>query len=72
MRWKIRKCINCGAYTLQEICPYCGNKTKIPHPPRFSPVDKYGKYRRLLKLEAEIYYLEKDLEQSNSENNRQK
>jgi rRNA maturation protein Nop10 len=24
-----------------------------PHPPRYSPIDKYGKYRRLAKRKAE-------------------
>ncbi|NPA85827.1 MAG: RNA-protein complex protein Nop10 [bacterium] len=55
MRWRLRKCTACGAYTLLEQCPYCGGKTKIAHPPRFSPIDRYGKYRRLLKLEVEKY-----------------
>jgi H/ACA ribonucleoprotein complex subunit 3 len=28
-----------------ELCPYCGGKVKIPHPAKFSPDDKYIKYR---------------------------
>ena len=46
---KIRKCPRCGMYTLKERCPSCGSKTTSPHPPRFSPHDPYGKYRRQLK-----------------------
>jgi H/ACA ribonucleoprotein complex subunit 3 len=46
---KIRKCDNCGRYTLKDICPKCSKKTKNPHPPKFSPEDKYGKYRRIAK-----------------------
>ncbi len=51
MRFHIKKCPNCGQYTLKEVCPICGEKTKVAHPPRFSPEDPYGKYRRRLKRE---------------------
>ncbi len=47
---KIRKCKKCGRYTLKERCPECGAETVSAHPPRFSPEDKYGKYRRLIKF----------------------
>jgi len=47
----IKKCPKCGTYTLKETCPKCGEPTKTPHPPKFSPQDKYGKYRRMAKLE---------------------
>jgi len=54
---KLRKCVQCGRYTLkQDKCPYCGGPLKNPHPPRFSPEDRYGKYRRMLK-----YKLNKNL-----------
>jgi H/ACA ribonucleoprotein complex subunit 3 len=46
---KIRKCLKCKIYTLKETCPKCGSRTESAHPPRFSPEDKYGKYRRMLK-----------------------
>ncbi|EHP89692.1 RNA-protein complex protein Nop10 [Methanotorris formicicus] len=46
---RIRKCLKCGRYTLKEFCPNCGEKTIIPKPPKFSPEDRYGKYRRMLK-----------------------
>ncbi|MEM0371093.1 MAG: RNA-protein complex protein Nop10 [Ignisphaera sp.] len=45
MKWKIRKCLNCKTYTLKDLCPKCGAKTYTPHPPRFSPEDKYVEYR---------------------------
>ncbi len=41
----MRKCKTCGIYTFQEICPICGRPTVSPHPPRFSPEDKFWKYR---------------------------
>ena len=47
----LRRCRNCGRYTLRkDKCPYCGGELEIPHPPRFSPEDKYGKYRLLMKI----------------------
>ncbi|MEM5773180.1 MAG: RNA-protein complex protein Nop10 [Candidatus Aenigmatarchaeota archaeon] len=48
---KIRKCLNCKTYTFKENCPKCGNKTIFPHPPKFSPQDKFGEYRRKALLE---------------------
>ena len=48
----LRKCAECGRYTLKtDVCPYCGGKLTMPYPQRFSPVDKYGDYRRRYKIE---------------------
>jgi len=53
MVWLLRKCGQCSKYTLnQEKCPYCGGKVRIPHPAKFSPQDKYAKYRRAMKMEV--------------------
>ncbi|MEM0128391.1 MAG: nucleolar RNA-binding Nop10p family protein [Thermoplasmatales archaeon] len=30
---------------MQSTCPVCGSKTVSSLPPRFSPQDKFGKYR---------------------------
>ncbi|WP_456371287.1 RNA-protein complex protein Nop10 [Geoglobus sp.] len=49
MKSRIRKCCDCGRYTLRESCPECGGKTYMPIPPRFSPEDPYGRYRRMLR-----------------------
>lgn len=49
---KMRKCKSCGAYTFKETCPNCGGGTTSPHPSRFSPLDPYGKYRRILKKQV--------------------
>ncbi|MFP3228115.1 MAG: RNA-protein complex protein Nop10 [Caldisphaera sp.] len=50
MRWLMRRCINCKRYTLnQDKCPYCGGSLRVPHPPKFSPSDKYVEYRYKLK-----------------------
>ncbi|HDN81394.1 MAG: RNA-protein complex protein Nop10 [Methanomicrobia archaeon] len=47
---KIRKCFSCGTYTFKQECPKCHSQTYYPKPPKFSLEDKYGKYRRKLKL----------------------
>lgn len=47
----LKVCKKCMAYTLKVECPACGSPTSNPHPPRFSPQDTYGRYRRRLKLE---------------------
>jgi H/ACA ribonucleoprotein complex subunit 3 len=44
----LRICRGCGRYTFREKCPECGAETRTPHPARFDPGDRYGKYRRLL------------------------
>lgn len=41
MKAKIRKCVKCEKYTLKDVCPYCGEKTRIAHPAKFSPDDPY-------------------------------
>jgi len=45
MKHLIRRCIKCGRYTLKDKCPLCGSETIDPHPPRFSPEDRYVAYR---------------------------
>jgi H/ACA ribonucleoprotein complex subunit 3 len=55
MKVLMRKCGKCGRYTLKETCPACGNKTFMPVPPRFSPEDPYGKYRRKLRKEVGFF-----------------
>jgi H/ACA ribonucleoprotein complex subunit 3 len=49
MSGHIRYCSNDQIYTLSAVCPVCGNPTASAHPARFSPEDKYGKYRRMAK-----------------------
>jgi len=45
------KCAECGRYTLSEKCPSCGGKTVTVHPARYSPDDKYARYRSPLAYE---------------------
>ena len=44
----LRRCRGCGRYSLREACPGCGGATAVPHPARYSPEDRYAKYRRAL------------------------
>jgi H/ACA ribonucleoprotein complex subunit 3 len=52
--WLLRKCEKCGQYTLNVVgCPHCGGNVRTPHPPKFSPADKYLKYRMAMKRESQ-------------------
>jgi H/ACA ribonucleoprotein complex subunit 3 len=42
-------CKNCKDYTLDSICKKCNENTISKYPPRFSPQDRFGEYRRKLK-----------------------
>ncbi len=42
-------CKKCKVYTLEKKCKSCESKTIIKHPPRYSPQDRYGEYRRKLR-----------------------
>ena len=55
MKVNMRRCSMCGRYTLKERCPICGGKTFMPIPPKFSPEDPYGKYRRMLRKEVGFF-----------------
>ena len=46
----ILKCKACGGYTIKGKCPKCGEEAVKLIPPKYSPEDKYGKYRRKVKL----------------------
>jgi len=50
MVWLMRKCSECGKYTLRkDQCPYCRGGVRIPHPAKFSPDDKYAKYKGFMR-----------------------
>lgn len=44
-------CKKCQEYRMQEKCPECGEKTVQKTPPKFSPEDPVGEYRRKAKKE---------------------
>lgn len=45
MRFQLRRCGECMSYTLRDACASCGSKTSLAHPAKFSPDDKYKRYR---------------------------
>ncbi len=49
----ILKCSKCGNYTLNDSCE-CGGEAFLAKPPKYSPEDKYGHYRRKVKKEDTI------------------
>lgn len=58
----MRRCKNCGRYTMRkDRCPYCGGELEVPHPPKFSPEDKYGRYRLLMKIMSGRVRLSQDV-----------
>jgi len=50
---EILKCINCNTYTIKKICPRCNSEAITPKPAKYSPEDKYGKWRRQYKNDME-------------------
>ncbi len=40
----ILKCERCGKYSMERYCS-CGGECFSTRPPKYSPDDKYGKYR---------------------------
>ncbi|MHA2003593.1 MAG: RNA-protein complex protein Nop10 [Candidatus Thorarchaeota archaeon] len=47
---RLFKCTDCDRYTLEEEkCPVCGGSVVSPQPPKYSPQDRYGEYRRKAK-----------------------
>jgi H/ACA ribonucleoprotein complex subunit 3 len=44
----LRVCRACARYSLRAKCPECGAATRTPHPARYNPGDRYGRYRRML------------------------
>jgi H/ACA ribonucleoprotein complex subunit 3 len=49
MKTQLRKCPSCGIYTLNEKCPKCDSPTVMPIQARYSPEDRFGKYRRMMR-----------------------
>jgi len=45
MHFQLRKCVSCNHYTLKDKCPKCNEETISVHPAKFSPDDKYMRYR---------------------------
>ncbi len=48
----IFKCEMCNIYTMKDKCPKCNSKTINPKPAKYSMEDKFGKWRRIARLES--------------------
>ena len=53
MRNLLFKCRNCSKYTMEERCPRCGEPTVMAAPARYSPDDKYARYRSPLAYQTQ-------------------
>ncbi len=42
---KIKRCTVCSSFTMSE--KHCGYNPVTVHPPKYSPEDKYARYRRI-------------------------
>jgi H/ACA ribonucleoprotein complex subunit 3 len=38
---------------MEEVCPKCGTVTVVAHPAKYSPDDKYARYRNPLAYQTE-------------------
>jgi H/ACA ribonucleoprotein complex subunit 3 len=54
MNREILTCKKCDIYTMKGTCKKCDEKTLTPKPARFSPEDKWGKWRRQAKKEQGV------------------
>ena len=45
MKVQLRICKNCNKFTLKDKCSNCKLETISAHPAKFSPDDKYMRYR---------------------------
>ena len=55
MKGLMQKCANCGRYTLADKCPSCGGDTVTVHPARYSPDDRYARYRTPMAYEEKAH-----------------
>lgn len=46
---EILYCSKCIRFTFEKSCPVCKCNTISTKPPRYSPIDKWGDYRRKAK-----------------------
>jgi len=46
------RCPKCFKYTMDSKCPHCGETTVMAAPAKYSPDDKYARYRSPLAYQA--------------------
>ncbi|KAL0485357.1 H/ACA ribonucleoprotein complex subunit [Acrasis kona] len=59
----MRYCEGCSLYTLKASCAKCEKETRSAHPARFTPDDKYSKYRVELKKKYGLLPTQKPAEE---------
>ncbi len=60
----LRRCKVCGRYTLRkDKCPQCGGEVENPHPPKYSPDDRYYFYRFCMKVMSGLIQLPDNVRQ---------
>ncbi|RME54705.1 ribosome biogenesis protein [Candidatus Woesearchaeota archaeon] len=45
-------CNKCKEFSMEKICPKCKSVTLSVKPAKYSPEDKWGKYRRMAKEQS--------------------
>lgn len=55
MKSLMLKCADCGRYTLADKCPSCGGKSITVHPAKYSPDDRYARYRTPMAYEDRVH-----------------
>ena len=53
MKSILLKCTACSRYTMERTCPHCGGSTVMAGPARYSPDDKYARYRSPLAYKSD-------------------
>jgi len=48
------KCQRCSKYTMDVKCPQCGESTRMAAPAKYSPDDKYARYRSPLAYQTAV------------------
>lgn len=72
MKSILRRCKICGIYTLKkDKCPRCGGPLEVPHPPKYSPDDKYQIYRIKMKVLSDKLNIKEEIKQEILKSERQ-
>jgi len=48
----INYCKECDAFSMKKNCPKCDSEIHPTMPAKYSPMDKYAKYRRMAKFKS--------------------
>jgi H/ACA ribonucleoprotein complex subunit 3 len=54
MKSLLFRCPKCSRYTMEARCPSCGEVAKMAAPAKYSPDDKYARYRSPLAYQSAV------------------